>query len=520
MEQPIEQPSQQPEWFENLIANYDTPKPEAGQIIQATIIRKDQEGIYIDLGLKRETLVPTRDLEHLSEEVIASLEPGSQIPVMIVNAPTENREIEVSISQGLEAQVWEQAKKDMEDGKILTLDVIDHNRGGLIVSYNKIRGFVPFSLVPELHGVRNPKRAESIKAGFVGKPIEVKISEVDPQRRRLILSAESAQQEQRQKKLEELRKGQVITGRVVKVIDFGAFVDLGGIDGLIHVSQLSWKKVKHPSEAVKIGEEIEVKVIEIDRERQRVGLSRKALLPGPWQTLTDELKAGDYVEGIVTRLVDFGAFAKIPQGVEGLIHTSQIGYSSHQNPQNAIKPGDRVLLKVLDVKPERKRIALSMRQVPMERQIAWAMEKAEETTAAEKPIDQPVEEAAVETAGEAAPEAVAETVEEATAGVVVEVVPEATETPPSDQTTEAPAPEPDSVPVEPVQESARAEDAAAEGAAAFPLMEIAAQTSALLVSEAPATDAPTPSPAETQSEPPSAQPADAPEEVHEPETEL
>ncbi len=213
----------------------------------------------------------------------------------------------------------------------------------------------------------------------MGKYIDVKITEVDAERRRLTSSSELAQSEVRQKLLDKYKKGQIITGRVVKVVDFGAFVDLGGIDGLIHVSQLSWKKVVHPNEVVKIGDELEVKIIEVDRERQRIGLSRKALLPGPWQTLSEELKAGDYVEGIVTRLVDFGAFAKIPQGIEGLIHTSQIGYSSHQDPQNAIKPGDRVLLKVLDVKPERKRVALSMRQVPMERQIAWAMDAVDKS---------------------------------------------------------------------------------------------------------------------------------------------
>jgi small subunit ribosomal protein S1 len=130
-----------------------------------------------------------------------------------------------------------------------------------------------------------------------------------------------------------------------------------------------------------VGDEIEVKVVEIDHQRHRIGLSRKALLPGPWQTISDELKAGDYIEGVVTRLVEFGAFVKLPQGIEGLIHTSQIGYSSHQVPQNAIKSGDKVLLKVLEVKPDRKRIALSMRQVPIERQIAWSMDALEQVVA-------------------------------------------------------------------------------------------------------------------------------------------
>lgn len=407
MDQPIDQPSQQPEWFENLIANYDTQTPQAGEILQGTVIRSVQEGIFLDLGLKREILVPARDLEFINKEDLDSLEPGSQVPVMVVSAASENKDIEVSISRALEQQVWEKAQKDLEAGTILSLEVAEHNRGGLIVRYENLRGFVPYSLVPDLQGVRNPKRAESIKNGLIGKPLDVKITEVDPERRRLILSAESAQLELRQKMLESFKKGQIVTGKIVKVVDFGAFVDLGGIDGLIHVSQLSWKKVKHPSEAVKVGEEVEVKIIEIDRDRQRIGLSRKALLPGPWQTITDELKPGDYVEGIVTRIVNFGAFVKIPQGVEGLIHTSQIGYFSHQDPQNAIKPGDKVLLKVLDIKPERKRVALSMRQVPMEKQIAWAMEKLEEFGSQQEKLTEadtppPSTEAAIEPLAEAA----------------------------------------------------------------------------------------------------------------------
>jgi small subunit ribosomal protein S1 len=375
MEQSAEQPTQQPEWFENFIANYDTQNPNQGDILQATVIRNDEEGIFLDCGLKREIIVPQRDLENLSKEAMDKLIPGSHVPVLVITPASENREIEISLSRGLEQQIWEKAKTSMENGDILSLEVVDHNRGGLLVQYENLRGFVPYSLVPELRGVRNPKRAEGIKNSLIGKTIDVKITEVDPDRRRLILSAESAQAELRQRLLEKFKKGDILTGRVVKVVDFGAFVDLGGIDGLIHVSQLAWKKVKHPSDVIKVGEEIEVKIIDVDRDRQRIGLSRKALLPGPWQTLGEELKAGDYVEGIVTRLVDFGAFAKLPQGVEGLIHTSQIGYSAHQDPQNAIKPGDRVLLKVLDLKPERKRVALSMRQVPMDRQIAWAMEK-------------------------------------------------------------------------------------------------------------------------------------------------
>ena len=388
MDQTLDQPTQQPEWFENFIANYDTQSPQPGQFLQGTVIRIDQEGIFLDLGLKREILVPARDLEHINPEYLSTLATGSLVPVFVVSPAEENKELEISLSRGLEQQTWEKADKSLQDGEILTLDVIGHNRGGLIVRYEGLRGFIPFSLVPELRGIRNPKRAESIKNGLVNTGIEVKLTEVDRERRRLIFSAEAAQEEKRIKRLESFKKGQVVHGRVVKVVEFGAFVDLGGIDGLIHISQLAWKKVKHPSDVLKVGDEVDVKIIEVDLDRKRIGLSRKALLPGPWQTIGDEIKAGDYVEGIVTRMVDFGAFVKLPQGVEGLIHSSQIGYSSHQDPQNAIKPGDKVLLKVLEVKPEKKRVALSMRQVPVDRQISWSMGTLEEESEPEQEVEQ------------------------------------------------------------------------------------------------------------------------------------
>lgn len=374
-----QQVEQQPEAFESLLTQYEHQLPQQGQLLDGTIIRIDKDGILVDIGIKRDALILAKDYAKVDEAYIAGLAAGGQIPVYVVGQTQENSELQLSLSKGLENQLWEQAEKYLQEGALLELPVLGHNRGGLIIRFESLRGFVPYSLVPDLQGIRSPKRAETIKNGLVGKPLPVKITEVDRSRNRLILSAEAAQKELLQKKLQELRKGQVLTGRVVKVTDFGAFVDLDGVDGLIHISQLTWKKPRHPSDVIKVGEQVEVKVIEVNTERQRVGLSRKALLPSPWQTLKDEIKAGDYIEGIVTRIVDFGAFVKLDCGVEGLIHKSQIGYSSPQAAEGAIKPGDKVLLKVLEVDTERKRIALSMRQVPIERQLAWAMDNLEIT---------------------------------------------------------------------------------------------------------------------------------------------
>lgn len=371
-DQPNHQADQQVD-FESLLTQYEHQLPQSGQVLQATVIRTDKEGILVDVGIKRDVLIPARDYARVNQTYISSLQSGDQIPVFVLGQSEENGELQLSLSKGMENLVWEKAEQQKAEGVNLELDVLGHNRGGLIVRYETLRGFLPFSLVPELQGVRSPKRADEIKNSLVGKQVSVKITEVDRTRNRLILSAEAAQKEKITERLNELKKGQVLTGKVVKILDFGVFVDLGSVDGLVHLSQLSWKKAR-PAEVVQVGDEIEVKILDVDIERKRISLSRKALLPGPWQTIGDELHAGDYIEGIVTRLVDFGAFVKLPMGVEGLIHTSQIGYSSSTNPQGAIKPGDKVLLKVLDVNPERKRVALSMRQVPLERQIAWAMD--------------------------------------------------------------------------------------------------------------------------------------------------
>jgi len=376
-EQSTDQSAPQPEWYENFLTHYNVPSPQVGQIIRGTIVRKDAEGFVVDVGLKDEASIPSKDLELVTESVLSSLEIGHQVPVLVVELATAEHEIQVSLSKGIELESWDKASHSLQNEEILNLEVVGYNRGGLILKFETLRGFVPFSLIPELQMVRNQKRAELIKSNMVGSSIEVKVTEVDPTRSRLVLSATAAQEQKKKNRLQQLHKGQRVTGKVVNIVNFGAFVDLDGIDGLIHISQLDWKKVNHPSEVIKVGDEIEVKVISVDLEKKRVNLSRKAVLPSPWLSIDENLHVGDYVIGIVTRRVNFGAFVKLPQGIEGLLHNSQVGYSSTSNPQESIKPGDKVLVKVLEINQKRRRVALSMRQVPRERQLAWAMENIE-----------------------------------------------------------------------------------------------------------------------------------------------
>ena len=371
--QPLEKNS-----FEELMSDYEFQMPEVGQVIQGVLIRIDEDGALVDIGVKRDAMVPARDLTQIDKEVLANMHPGDKVVAYVTNLPTGDQDLQVSLSKGMEFHDWLEAEKLKQNGEIVNLSIIGHNRGGLIVQFLNLRGFLPFSQVPELREANNPHYAEAVKKELVGSSKEMKVIEVAPDRNRLIFSALEAQTERRKKRLEELQKGQVLQGKVASLVDFGAFVNLDGVDGLVHISQLTWKKVKHPSEVLKVGDEIQVKVLEINMDQQRVSLSHKAVLPSPWETIGEVYKPGDYVEVVITRIVDFGSFARLPDGIEGLIHASQIGYSAVQNPKDAVKTGDRVLVKILEIHSERRRMALSMRQVPLEKQMAWSMDSLDD----------------------------------------------------------------------------------------------------------------------------------------------
>lgn len=363
-----------PHWFNEVLSSYDFQSPQAGQIIEGMLIRLDDEGALVDIGVKRDAMIPAKDLTQLDKDLLENLQVGNKVMVYIVSPATNEQDLQVSISKAFEYKDWQTAQQLMETKETIPLLVTDYNRGGLIIQFNQLQGFLPFSQVPELKTARNPKTAETLKREMVGKTLEMKAIEVIPERNRLIFSALEVQLEKRKKRLSELKKGQTIEGKVASVVDFGAFVDLDGVDGLVHISQLAWKKVKHPSELVKIGDPIQVKIIDIDLDKERISLSRKALLPSPWESIGEIYQVGSYLEVKITRVVDFGAFARLNEGIEGLIHSSQVGYAATQSVKDAVKPGDRVLVKVLEINPERRRMALSMRQVPMEKQIAWAMD--------------------------------------------------------------------------------------------------------------------------------------------------
>ena len=366
-----------PAWFDDFLEDYEYETPQKGQVLEGKILRIDEDALLVDVGMKRDAIVPNRDLNSLDDDVLDKLSVGDKILVYVLRPPVGDQDLLVSLNKGIEHENWDQAEACLEDGTTLDLEVVGHNRGGLLVNFESLRGFLPFSQVPELRRTRDPKRAEEIKRSMIGTQLTVKIIEVNRKRRRLIFSARAAQEERRNKRLEELEKGQIIHGPVVNIVKFGIFVDLDGVDGLVHISKLDWQRIDHPSDLFKVGDEVDVKVIDIDIERERVSLDRKSLLPSPWDTFEQQHQPGETIEGRITNVLDFGAFVEVADGVEGLVHVSEIGYSSSGNPRDVVKKDETVLVRILDIDTERERISLSMRQVPLERQIAWSLENSE-----------------------------------------------------------------------------------------------------------------------------------------------
>lgn len=373
-----EEETKEEKWFEQLVEDYDYESPKRGQILEGQIIRIDEDAILVGVGLKRDAIIPGKDLNNVDDKILENLSPGDKIIVSVLRPPVGDQDLLVSLQKGIEYESWQKAEQYLETGEMLELEVVGHNRGGLLVTFESLRGFLPYSQVPELRRIRDRQRAEQIKREMVGTELPVKVIEVNRKRRRLIFSARAAQEERREQRLKELEVGQIIRGPVVNIVKFGVFIDLDGVDGLVHISKLDWQRVNHPSDLFKVGDEIEVKVIDVDVERERVSLDRKSLQPSPWDNFEQNHSPGETLEGRVTNVLDFGAFVELEEGVEGLVHVSEIGYSSTGRPQDVVRPGDRVLVRILDIDTERERISLSMRQVPLERQIAWSLEHSEQ----------------------------------------------------------------------------------------------------------------------------------------------
>lgn len=337
-----------------------TLRPMRGDVLSGRVVALDAQGMIVDLGLKRDGVVPRAELDKLREEGV-QFEVDQEVPVVVIEPEDKDGNLRVSVNQGRQQKDWLTAERLMASSEMWEGAVTGYNRGGLIVQFGDVQAFVPVSHITDLpRGVPENER-QSRLAQLVNRKMGFKVIEVDRQRRRLVLSQRNAQKEYREKQksrlLSDLAEGQVRSGVVTGLRDFGAFVDLGGADGLIHISELSWRRVKHPSEVLAVGQEVEVEVLKVDRESKRIGLSLKRRQPDPWQRVAERFQPGQVVEGTLTRLAPFGAFVDLGEGVEGLLPTNQIAN------QSGVVEGVAVRVRVLNVEPDRQRIGLALQGV-------------------------------------------------------------------------------------------------------------------------------------------------------------
>lgn len=458
--------------FGELLEEYTMERPKRGQILDGRIIRVDEDAVLVDVGAKRDAVVPRTDLNRLDEEKLEGLSSGDQVNVYVIRTPVGDEELLVSINKGLMHEEWKRAEKCMESGEVLELEVIDRNRGGLLVEFGTLRGFVPNSHIPELRRFGSRQQIDARKEEKIGSTMLLKVIEVNSERRRLILSARAAQKERRQRRLEELEVGEVVEGHVVNLVNFGAFVNLGGVDGLLHKSEIDWKRVDDPSEVLNRGDKVEVKIKDIDVERERISLSRKALLANPWDTVTERYTEGQLIEGTVTNVQDYGAFVQVEEGVEGLVHVSEMNIAESGSPRDVVQPGDTVLVRILDIQPEEGRMGLSMRKVTQEEQLAWMVEQWEGDEEGEAPMEAmeaAVDVAESETMATEEEAEISEEVEPAEAEVVAEAedAPEAEDVPVTEEAdseaeeTQPPAAAVEEATLEPLAEAEEPEVAAA-----------------------------------------------------------
>jgi small subunit ribosomal protein S1 len=398
--------------YQELLDQHDYQLPKVGEIRKGIIVAINEQDVIVDLGLKRDGLVPPSDLSKLEPEERASLQINDEIDVYILNT-SEPDALQVSINLARLNQDWIEAEKLMESGELYEGEVIGYNKGGAIIPFGRLRGFVPASHLKDLTPGMGDRKRQQRLAKLRGDKLPLKIIEVDRRRRRLVFSQREAQKEweeiRKQDLLENLKEGSVLTGRVSGLRDFGVFVDLGGADGLVHISELAWHRVDHPREVIKVGDEIEVYVLKLDRDDQRISLSRKRLLPNPWSTVEERYAIHQLVEGTITRIVDYGAFAEIEPGIEGLLHISQLSRSTVQNANEVVNEDEVHLLRIVSIDPKRQRMGLSLRAVTANEQIEWMAQR--EVEAPEKDEDETavtdlVNETAVDTAAVAEAEAV------------------------------------------------------------------------------------------------------------------
>lgn len=353
MEQLLNDPASRPRTF------------EYGQVLEGTVMFKDREEMLVDIGSKSEGIVPSREFQTLSAAEVEGLHVGDSLLVFVVQSQNQEGYTVLSIDKARLEKVWRNLQVLSEANEIVQGEVVGFNKGGLLVELDGVRGFAPSSQVSGIgNGSDAAKQAEL--ARLVGTKIPLKIIEIDRGRNRLILSERQATQEkrdaQKERLLTELEAGQLREGTVTTICDFGAFVDIGGLDGLVHLSEMSWSRVNHPGELVKAGDRVKVFVLNVDDNRKKVALSIKRTQAEPWSQIAATYQPGQVLQATITQVANFGAFARIADGIEGLIHISELSEERVQHPSSVVKEGDVVNVRLLTLDPQRRRMGLSIRK--------------------------------------------------------------------------------------------------------------------------------------------------------------
>jgi small subunit ribosomal protein S1 len=342
--------------------------PQQGEIRTGVIASISPSQILVSIGAKSEGVIAGRELEQIEPEDREAFKVGQEIPAYVLNPEDSNGNVVLSYTRAQEQMSWDAVEKMLEEDETIETTISGYNKGGLIVPVLGLRGFVPASQIGAMRrSIAVGDTPEQRFGKMVSEPISVRIIEVDRERRRLILSERAASSESRQsikeRVIEELEEGEVRTGRVTSLADFGAFVNISGADGLVHLSELSWEHISHPSEILEVGQEVKVKIISIDTEKKRIGLSIRQLSEDPWRSRLEKYQVGQLVEGVITRLTKFGAFARLEGEIEGLIHISEISEDRIEHPREMLHEGDVVTLRVIRIDPDQRRIGLSLRKV-------------------------------------------------------------------------------------------------------------------------------------------------------------
>jgi small subunit ribosomal protein S1 len=348
-----------------------------GDTIEGTIVSISPNQVLVAIPYKADAVVDPRELERLGKDFLESIAIGDPISAVVVQPEDRDGNVVISLARAQQEQDWRQAEELFQSQDVFEGVVTGFNRGGVIVRVGRVRGFVPASQLSARWQAQQDAEGDPEQrwARLVGQSMQLKVVEMDRQRNRLILSERAAMRDwrknQKDRLLSTLNKGDVLKGIVTSIADFGAFVDLGGADGLIHLSELAWHRVEHPREVLRVGQEVEVYVMNVDEERKRIGLSLRRLTPEPWSIVADHYEVGQVLTATITRLAAFGAFAKMDDSIEGLIHISEMADYRINHPKEIVQEGDEVQVRVIRIDPQHRRIGLSLRQASEDAYVDW-----------------------------------------------------------------------------------------------------------------------------------------------------